>query len=174
MRRRVFFVFIILALTGIALSASPSVGVIEDAPWSPGDASRDGAAEMDVLLQLARLRQQQPIVGLVGLGDRHGFFQEGTRRGFEYAARQGVPVVRLARDATIGPILENDLFIAGGNLPPATAAILLSECLGRYGSLPKMLTSARPTDAELRAFHEKLKLYRAEFAARQPATLALR
>ncbi|HWL15346.1 MAG TPA: hypothetical protein VNR00_07060, partial [Opitutus sp.] len=41
------------ALAPVAVAAPP-VAVIEDAPWSPDDAARDGAAELGVLLQLAQ------------------------------------------------------------------------------------------------------------------------
>ncbi len=157
------------ALAPVAVAAPP-VAVIEDAPWSPDDAARDGAAELGVLLQLAQLQRDHERVGLVGIGDRRGIFQEGMQRALEFAARQGVPVVRLARTPTRVAPAEPDLFIAGGDLPPAAAAALLVRCLARYGALPKLAASAD----ESRAFREKLRLYQAEFTASQPATVAMR
>lgn len=154
--------------------ASPRVAVITDAPWSPADAARDGAAEFKVLLQLAQLQRHDPSVGLVGVGNRRGVFQQGTQRALEFAARQGVPVVRIARGVNAEPIEGSDLFIDGGVLSAEAATALLTECLTRYGALPS-LPLQKPADARTRqAFRAKLALYQAHFTARQPLTVAIR
>lgn len=155
--------------------AAEPVAVIEDAVWSPGDASRDGAAEMDVLLKLAQLQHAHRSVGLIGVGDRRGVFQEGTQRGFEFAIQRGVPVVRLARESVDAPLAREDgWFIDGGSMSANAAAALLNECLKRYGSLPKLSSLQQPSASELRAFRAKLRLFQTEFSARQPAMVAMR
>ncbi|HYP16471.1 MAG TPA: hypothetical protein VEQ65_04600 [Opitutus sp.] len=172
---RVLCFFVVLTFAAAAASsAAPQVAVIEDTVWSPDDAPRDGAAELGVLLQLAQLEKTQPLVGLVGIGDRRGIFQEGTQRGFEFAVRQGVPVVRLARGAPVHPPAETDLFINGGLLSPAAAAALLAECLARYGRLPRADSADELSPREHRALRAQLALYQAAFTSRQPATVAVR
>lgn len=160
-------------MVGTAVGAPP-VALIEDAPWSPDDAPRDGAAELGVLLQLARLQQSHPAVGVVGVGDRRGIFQDGTQRGLEFAVRRGIPVVRLARGVRFCPPSGNDLFIDGGALSPNEAVEVLSDCLKRYGALPTSDASHPPTTGEARELREKLTLYQAAFTSRQPAVVALR
>jgi hypothetical protein len=157
------------------LAAVEPVAVIEDAAWSPGDASRDGAAEMGVLLKLAQLQHAHEAVGLIGVGDRRGVFQEGTQRALEFAIQRGVPVVRLARES-VGAALnrEDGWFIDGGSLSANAAAAILNECLSRYGALPKLSSLQQPSPSELRAFRAKLHLFQAEFSARQPAMVAMR
>jgi hypothetical protein len=162
-----------LILSTFTLASAPVV-VIEDAPWSPGDAEREGAAELDVLLRLAQLQQEQTLVGLVGIGDRRGVFQEGTRRGLEFAVRQGVPVVRLSRAARPSLYLDGDLFIDGGAMSPAHAADLLARCLHRFGALPRARVPTQPTADETLALRRMLQRYQAEFTTQPPARLAAR
>ena len=77
--------------------ATPAaVGVIRDAPWSPGDVSRDGAGEFFVLMQIARLQNGGRRAGLLGVGATHGVFATGTERALRFAVLNGVPVVKLA------------------------------------------------------------------------------
>ncbi len=174
MMRRIICLIIATILTGAAASATSRVAVIEDAPWSPNDSQRDGAAELEVMLCVARLQHDHQAVGVVGIGDRHGIFQEGTRRGLELVVQHGVPVVRLARgtQACLGG--ADDLFINGGMLSPEAASALLSECLARHGALPSIRIAGQPSDRELSALREKLKLYQAEFNAHQPTLMASR
>lgn len=160
-------------LFGLTLHAAPQVAIIEDAPWSPGDAPREGAAELEVMLRVAQLQQQHTPVGLVGVGDKRGMFQEGTRRGLEFAVQHGVPVVRLARGMNTCLPGTEDFFINGGMLSPEAAGALLGECLQRHGALPK-LRSEKPSASELHALRRKLEVYQVEFNAHQPALLALR
>ncbi len=159
-----------LARTPVA----PQVAVIEDAPWCPGDIEREGAAELDVMLRVAQLQQQHEVVGLVGVGDRRGLFQEGTRRGLEFAVQHGVPVVRLARGMQNCLTGTDDLFINGGMLSPEDASALLGKCLARHGALPVVRASRQPDESALRALRKKLKLYQAEFTAHQAVLVASR
>ena len=142
--------------------APAAVAVIEDAPWSPGDAPREGAGEFAVLLQLAALQRAHEHVGIVGVGDELGRFQLGTQRGLEVAARHGVPVVRLARGEARSPTGASDDFIPGGRLGADAAQLLLAQCLARFGPLPADATACRATLAH----------YRAAFRDAQPELVA--
>jgi hypothetical protein len=163
----------LLAIVSTAFGAAP-VALVEDAPWSPDDAPRDGAAELGVLLKVAQLRQSHPLIGLVGVGDRRGIFQDGTQRGLEFAVRQGIPVVRLARGVRFCPPSKDDVFIDGGSLTPDAAMKLLGECLDRYGALPTFDSAPTLTDRQARALRKKMTLYQAAFTSRQPAVVAQR
>lgn len=173
MHYRIFAAALVMILAPVGAVAAPLVAIIEDAAWSPDDAPRDGAAELGVLLRLAQLQRSQSVVGLVGVGDRRGIFQDGTQRGFEFAVGQGVPVVRLARGARACNPGDTDLFIDGGNLSPDAAVALLSKCLVRYGALPKVRSPHTPTRQELAALRKKLALYRAVFTSQEPAAPAM-
>lgn len=174
MSRRLFCSALFLFAASLPVfGTTPRVAVIEDAPWSPDDAPRDGAAELGVLLTLAQLQAKESVVGLVGVGDRRGIFQDGTQRGLEFAVRQGVPVVRLARGPSSCRPDDSDLLIDGGSLSPDAAVALLGQCLARYGALPKVRSAHAPTKGELRALREKLQLYRAAFTSQQPAAPAM-
>lgn len=160
-----FLGWLLLAVTSFAAPA-PQVAVIEDAPWSPADFSREGAAEMAVLLRLAQLQRHDCAVGLIGVGDERGCFQAGTRRALEFAAAQGVPVVRLARSGTARTGGAEDGFIAGGRLTADEARTLLADCLRRFGPLPGREQAG--------ARQRLLQRYQAEFDARQSPGLAVR
>ena len=167
-----------MIVAGAMAHAAPCVTVIEDAPWSPNDPSRDGAAEFGVMLRIAKLQADSSTVGIVGVGDKRGVFQEGTRRGLEMAVQHGVPVVRLARGmrACLKSADKNadDLFIDGGLLTPEAASALLTECLARHGTLPCVrATGTSPAASELAQLRQKLQLYQAEFSAHQPELVAV-
>ena len=174
MLRRLFCLVFAVVLFWTAAWAAPRVAVIEDAPWSPNDVSRDGAAELDVMLRVAQLQHENQTVGVVGVGDKRGLFQDGTRRGLEMAVQHGVPVVRLARGMQACLNGVDDLFINGGMLSPEAASALLAECLARHGALPEIHAAAKPNSREMAALRRKLQLYQAEFSARQPKLLASR
>jgi hypothetical protein len=154
------------AVLAAAAVAAPRVAVIEDAPWSPADFSREGAAELKVLLHLAELMRADEPIGLVGIGDERGCFLAGTQRALEFAAARGVPVVRLGGGAARRARAEDDLFISGGDLPAAEACVLLASCLARFGPLP---AADRPA-----ARQRQLSRYQAEFDARRTAHVAVR
>lgn len=164
-RRRLVGLFLLLGLAGSALAA-PRVAVIEDATWSPADFSREGAAELAVLLHLAKLMHAGEPVGLVGVGDARGCFLAGTQRALEFATARGVPVVRLGRTARARAGTGDDGFISGGNLPAEEACSLLAACLERFGPLP---APERATERR-----RALARYQAEFDARSGAQVAVR
>lgn len=163
---RLLFACLGICCAAAAAHAAPvapaAVAIIEDAPWSPGDASREGAGEFAVLLQLAALQRAHEHVGLVGVGDERGRFQLGTQRGLEFAARHGVPVVRLTSDPARAAGSVDDEFIPGGRLGAEAAQLLLRECLARFGPLP----------IEAKARRAVLAHYRAAFREAQPEFVA--
>jgi len=172
---RLLICLCVIPLAALARTpVAPQVAVIEDAPWSPGDTQREGAAELEIMLRVAQLQQEHDVVGLVGVGDRRGLFQDGTRRGLEFAVQQGVPVVRLARGMQNCLKGTDDLFINGGMLSPEDASALLSKCLARHGALPVVKATQKLDESALRALRKKLKLYQAEFTARQVTLVASR
>jgi len=174
MQRRLILFVAAMIFAGTAAHAEPHVAVIEDAPWSPNDPSRDGAAEFGVMLRVALLQAKSATVGIIGVADKRGVFQEGTRRGLEMAVHHGVPVVRLARGLRPGLKSADDLFIDGGLLAPEAASALLAECLARHGALPRIPAGAAPSAAELVLLRQKIELYQAEFTAHQPKLVAAR
>lgn len=171
MSRLLLSLLIALLWSKTLVGATPQVAVIQDAAWSPGDAQREGAAEMAVLMRVAEAKQKNCLAGLVAVGDRVGVLQSGTRRGLEFAVKQGVPVVRLAADSHTAPVCDSDYFIDGGKLTPAEASSLLAKCLERYGPLPELADFASRKAETLRS---KIRLYQAEFAAHQSAFVASR
>jgi hypothetical protein len=167
------FWLVLMAAFSTAVAAPP-VAVIEDALWSPDDATREGAAELGVLLQVAQLQKSHSVVGLVGVGDRRGVFQHGTQRGLEFAVRQGIPVVRLARGVRFCSPSDADIFIDGGALSPEAAVDLLGECLARFGALPQSRSPQKLTADEHRKLRARLALYQTAFTSRQPTVVAAR
>lgn len=165
-RARLLLGLVLPLLIAGAAWAAPRVAVIEDATWSPADFSREGAAELAVLLHLAQLMHAGEPVGLVGVGDARGCFLAGTQRALEFATARGVPVVRLGRMPRERAGAGEDYFIAGGNLPASEACTLLAACLERFGPLP-----APERSAERRRV---LARYQAEFDARGGAQVAAR
>lgn len=158
---RSLMVVALLAATVPATDAAGSgVETIEDAPWSPDDAARDGAAELAILLRLAS--PERPA-GFVGIGDGRGLFQRGTHRGLELAVWSGVPVVRVTREARGGLAVPDSWFIDAGARGATEAADLLAQCLARHGPFPAARTPFAPSAAERAALRRHLALYQAEF-----------
>jgi L-asparaginase/Glu-tRNA(Gln) amidotransferase subunit D len=126
---------------------------------------------MAVLMQVAEVKKKSRLAGLVAVGDRVGVLQNGTRRGLEFAVKQGVPVVRLAADSHTAPVCDSDYFIDGGKMTPSEASVLLAKCLERYGPLPEAMSAS---SAKLESLRNKMRLYQAEFAAHQSPVVASR
>jgi hypothetical protein len=116
-------------------AAAPAVSVVRTAAWSAGDAAREGAIEMLVLMELARLRHESARVGLVAVGDRRGLFPAGAETALRDAVLQGVPVVKLAKGGRVLPA-PHGLFLDGGTLSEEVVAQVLGRCLELYGTLP--------------------------------------
>jgi L-asparaginase len=154
-------------------ATEPAVAVLYGSAWSPGDVARDGAAEFEVLLCVARIRQAAPLAGIVGVGSRRGSFPPAAEVALERVAHMGVPVVRLAQTGTLHAN-DGDVFIEAGGLAAAEAKRLLGECLVQYGSLPAAADPANPTKKEKSAIQAKLALYQLQFNARNATQIAMR
>lgn len=160
---------LLLGVASAVSAAEPSVTVLYDAPWSPGDRVRDGAAEMMVLMCAAGLQQRGQPAGIVGVGNCHGLFQPGTEAALSRVVCMGLPVVRAARDG-IAPANDYDLFIDAGRLSAAEAKQLLAACLKRYGAPAAMADAFHPTKKELAALRAKLATYQLAFNAAASGT----
>ena len=154
-------------------AAEPTVAVLYGAKWSPGDAARDGAAELEVLMCAASVRQATTLGGIVGVGLRHGAFSPAAEVALERVAHMGIPIVRLAAAEPL-PAHDGDVFLEAGVLSPADAKRLLAECLSRYGAPPAAADPAHPTKQEVAAIQAKLAVYQFQFDTRSAAQVAVR
>ena len=154
-------------------ATEPAVTVLYGAKWSPQDATREGAAEFEVLLCAARMQQSHVLSGIVGVGPHHGAFSPGAEIALQQVAHMGIPIVRLA---AIGPFPahDGDVFVEAGTLSPAEAKRLLTECLARFGAPPPAVDPRHPTPKELAAIQAKLALYQTQFNARNATQVAMR
>ncbi len=157
---------------GPATGLAPEVAVVRTAEWSQGDPAREGAAELVILLEIARLRQEGAHGGLIAVGDRRGLFSAGAEEALRRAVLQGVPVVKLASGGRVLPA-PHGLFLDGGNMPEGEARQVLARCLTRYGALPPARKSAtgEPATPELRA---RLHLFQQEITLAASTRLAAR
>ena len=167
----------ILALAGAlapgrAAAVEAGIAVLQSPLRSPGDVVREGAGEFEVLLSVARVQQDHRAVGVVGVGNRQGFFPAGGEHALHFFALQGVPVVKLARGGapTADPA---GLFLTGTNLTESEASAVLARCLDRFGSPPRAADPDNPTAAELAAIRAYLRPYREAFALSSARRVAL-
>jgi hypothetical protein len=167
----------LLLAGGIALTspcaAEPAVTVLYGTKWSPGDAARDGAAELEVFLCAANVQRANALAGIVGVGPRHGAFSPAAEGALQHVAHRGIPIVRLAAAGPF-PAHDGDVFVEAGSLSPAEAKRTLEECLARFGAPPAAADPARPTREETAAIQAKLALYQVRFNARNAALVAMR
>lgn len=169
--RGVAALLLLLAVTDAcaASNAAPTVAVVRTAAWMPGDPAREGAAELLVLLEVARVQHQSPQGGLIAVGDRRGLFPTGAEEALRAAVLRGVPVVKLANGGRVLPA-PHGLFLDGGSLSAEEAARVLEHCLELYGNLPHAAT-AGATAPELR---DRLRLFQNEFTLAVSPRLAAR
>lgn len=151
-----------------AVLASPHVAVVRTAAWSQGDPAREGAAELVILMEIARLRHDPAQGGLIAVGDRRGLFNAGAEEALHHAVLQGVPVVKLASGGRVLPA-PHGLFLDGQDLPEEEARRVLLHCLERYGALPP----ARG-DAPSPALRARLQQFQQEFTLAAGPRVALR
>ena len=169
-------VFLLMGpLAGLAHAATPppGVAVVRAAAWSPGDTVREGAGEFEIFVRTARLQQKYPVVGLVGVGNRHGIFVKGAERAFQHLAMCGVPVAKLSSGGDYAPDAE-ELAIDASGLSEEHASRVLAACLSRYGALPKAANPDRPTATEIDAIQQHLGLFREQFRFAAGQRVALR
>lgn len=148
------------------------VAVVHAPAWSQGDPAREGAAELVVLLEIARLRQENAPGGLVGVGDRRGQFSAGAEAALQRAVLMGVPVVKLARNGRVLPA-PHGLFLDGGNLSEEEACQVLARCLDRYGAPPK-IAGVPAGEAELARLRARLHPFQQELTLAASVRVAVR
>jgi hypothetical protein len=142
------------------------VGLVRTAGWLQNDPAREGAAELVILMEIARLRQERSGAGLVAVGDRRGLFSAGAEEALRCAVLQGVPVVKLASNGRVLPA-PHGLFLDGDGLSEEEARQVLARCLERHGGLP----AATPASPELRA---RLQMFQRELTLAAGTRIALR
>ncbi len=166
------FVLAVAEIHGAAGARSPGVAIVRTTTWSPGDVAREGATEMIVLLEIARLQRGSGQAGLVAVGDRRGVFPAGVEAALQAAVRCGVPVVKLASGGRVLPA-PHGLFLDGGNLSEAEAAAVLGRCLRLYGALPAA-GSPGADGAVSPELYERLGLFQHELTLAASPRLAVR
>ncbi len=161
---------ILLALATAASSAradQTGTTIVYDAPWSPGDVSRDGAAEFSILLTVAQLRKSHARAGIVAVGNADGLLQPATSDALTRAACMGVTIVRIV-GATKPLTVPHDFFIEAAAQPALVVEKLLADCLARFGPPPAAANPANPTASEAAAIRRVLSRYQLAFdTARQ-------
>ena len=155
-------------------SAPPAVAVVRAVPVSlaQADAAREGAAELVVLMEIARVQALPIKGGLVGVGNRRGLFPCDTEEALRRAVLDGVPVVKLAPHGEVLPA-PHGLFLDGGDLSVEDACRILAQCLGRYGALPKV-TKGEPSARELAANQNHLRSFQQQLTLATRSRLAAR
>jgi hypothetical protein len=157
---------------GTGAGSPPSVAIVRATAWSQGDPAREGAAELVILLQIARLRQESAQGGLVAVGDRRGLFSAGAEEALRLAVLQGVPVVKLAGNGQVLPA-PHGLFLDGGNLPEEDARQVLAGCLMRYGALPAVAGHGTE-NVGLAALRARLQLFQHDLTLAASTRVAVR
>jgi hypothetical protein len=153
------------AKAGGATPTGPvGIGVVRVTPWSAGDSTREGAAELAVAIRVAQLQRTHPAVGLICIGDRHGTLEPGGERALRRAAISGVLIVRLSSGDDISATPDR-LFLEGRGLSPATAAELLTALIARHGPPPVAANPDHPLATELAAIRAHLTAFQIGLAA---------
>lgn len=162
-----------MSASSVFAATEPAVELVFGTAWSPNDSARDGAAEFELLVCAARLRQSGPLGGIVGVGKTHGAFSPAGEVALQRIAYMGLPVVRVASIGSL-PAHPGDAFIEAGSLSPAEARRVLLQCLARYGAPPAAKNPARPTAEESAALQTKLVLYQKHFDESNAVQVAMR
>ena len=146
-------------------SAIPKVMIIKDGSFTADDYDIDTAREVDLIAQIERNLEREPLAGFVVEGlSPYGYMTSMARnRLMLKAVHCGMPVVRVGRGNNEGFTPARDRFIGGRNLTSTKARLLLMACLMRFGGLPPAADPDNPTDPEIEAIREKLVAYQEVF-----------
>jgi len=160
-------------LAGSAFAAAPAnIAVLHSAVELPGDATREGAGEFEVMVSVARLENDHGAVGIVGVGNRHGLFPKGGEHALHFFALRGVAVAKLTRGGDLASDPEG-LFLGGSGLNEAEASTVLARCLERYGPPPSAADPDHPTPRELAAIRTHLAPFQQALAIAGAQRIAL-
>ena len=145
--------------------AIPHVEIVALPGWMAHAGGPDNAVTAQLAAASARIRAEAPLGGLVAEGMTGGHFEETEAASLDLAALQGLPVVKVGRDApeSFVPAASHRLWIGGGNLTAAKARVLLMACLLRFGTLPAAAHPAAPTPEERAAIRARLAEFQAVF-----------
>lgn len=150
-------------LAPTARAAAPvAVGVIHEAPWSPGDEAREGAGEFAVLMQIAELRRSGARSGLLGVGATRGVFAPGAERALRFAALNGVAVAKLVASGDVARC-PDEIFVDASGLTEAEAQRVLREALGAIGAPPRAVNPLAPTASEIAAVRAHVRRLQQHF-----------
>lgn len=89
------FFTLIAAIAGraerpVARAPLPDFAAVRAVAWGQGDAAREGAGELSILLEAVRLRHEDPQGGLIAVGDRRGLFSTGAEEALRRAVLKGL------------------------------------------------------------------------------------
>ncbi|MDP3071360.1 MAG: hypothetical protein Q8N18_13805 [Opitutaceae bacterium] len=143
-------------------AAPVAVAIIQEAPWSPGDDTREGAGEFAVLMQIAELRRSGACAGLLGVGAARGVFAPGAERALRFAALNGVAVVKLGARGDVAPC-PDEIFADAGGLTTAEAQRTLRDALAILGSPPRAANPLAPTVDEIAAVRAHMRRLQQHF-----------
>src|SRR5688572_32609077 len=146
-------------------SAIPHVEIVALPGWMAHAGGSDNAVVAQLASASQRVRAEAPLGGLIAEGVTGGHFEETEANALDHAALQGLPVVKVGRDApeSFVPAAGQRLWIGGGNLTAAKARVLLMACLLRFGTLPAAVDPRAPTVAERGAIRARLAEFQAVF-----------
>jgi L-asparaginase len=133
---------------------------IKDSVEAPAD------EEVEMLARIERNLRSQPLSGFIVEGlVAAGNVQESLEKAIDIASMSGMPVARVTRgdEAAMVPPTPGSLTIAGRDLTPIKARLLLMACLLKFGALPPASDPRNPTEAEKNAVRGKIALYQHVF-----------
>lgn len=145
----------------------PMVSIYKSSRWkTEDDGSDDPSSEVDILARINDNLKKYPLAGFVGEGMApYGSMISPMDAALELAALHGYPVLKAARGNADGfmDTNPNNLFIEGHNTTSTKGRVLLMACILRFGTYPPAKDPSNPTEEELRAIKEKIKLYQEVF-----------
>jgi hypothetical protein len=145
----------------------PMVTIYKSARWkTEDDGSDDPTSEVDILARIKDNLTKYPLAGFVGEGMApYGSMISPMDAALELAALNGYPVLKAARGNADGFMNTNpdNLFIEGHNTTSTKGRMLLMACILRFGTFPPAKDPSNPTESELDAIKEKIKLYQEVF-----------
>lgn len=145
----------------------PMVTIFKSARWkTDDDGSNDPSSEVDILARINDNLTKYPLAGFVGEGMApYGSMISPMDAALELAALHGYPVLKAGRGNAGGFMDTNpdNLFIEGENTTSTKGRMLLMACILRFGTYPPAKDPSNPTEKEIEAIKEKIKLYQEVF-----------
>ena len=151
---------------GLLPEAVPHISFHKHARYLRGTSSAEPDEEVALLAQIDDNLRHHPLAGFVVEGTTpHGNTTASADTLLRRATYLGMPVVRTGRGFSLGFVsperVRNE--IAGSNLTPTKARLLLMACLLKLGALPPAVDPDRPTEEEMAATKRATAAYQAIF-----------